>query len=269
MLKLALLAVLVLPLAACGGGSKNSSSPSAKTATLTPVAYVKSSAHRTAQAPSEHVSLQGSATVGSTAVQLNGQGDFDNTKKLGSMHADFSAGGLNGTIDEVMNGATLYLRSPLFAAALPQGKEWLKLDLEQVGRAKGLDFSSLTSQSPEQVLSQLQAAGKVTTVGDETIDGAATTHYRVRVDVDKLPQGAKIKALAGAKYAPIDLWIGKDDNYVHRLRLAYSLGAAGKAQTIAMTMNFSEFGKDVSVAVPPDSDSLDATGAALNGLGRS
>lgn len=265
MRKLGLLVVLVLPLAACGGGGGGSSQ--SKALTLTPLAYVKTSAHKTAQAPSEHLDLQGSASVGSTAVQLNGQGDFDNAKKLGAMHADFSAGGLSGTIDEIVNGTTVYLKSPLFAAALPAGKEWLKLDLQKVGRSKGLDFSALTSQSPEQALAQLEGAGKVTKLGDETIDGAPTTHYRVRVDVDKVPQGAKIEALTGAKYAPIDIWIGKDDGYVHRMHLAYALAAGGSKQTIAMTMSFSDFGKSVDVTVPSDGQSLDTTGSLLSGVG--
>src|SRR4029077_6328545 len=92
LMRKALPVLMVLPLAACGGGSKSGGQPS----TMTPVAYVKSSAAKTAQAPSEHVTLKGSLTVGTTLVTIDGNGDYDNAKKLGSMHADFSAGGLSG-----------------------------------------------------------------------------------------------------------------------------------------------------------------------------
>jgi hypothetical protein len=251
----------VLPLAACGGTKSSSAPPS----NLTPIAYVKSAAAKTAQNPSEHVVLKGSATFGATQVTLDGTGDFDNAKKLGSRHADFAAGGFSGTIDEVLNGTTIYLKSPLLTSNLPKGKTWLKLDLQKAGRAKGIDLSALTSQSPTKLFSQLQAAGKVTKVGDETINGAATTHYRAQLDVAKLP---KVAALAHATYGPLDIWIGKDDGYVHRLHMAYTIKAANaSAQSIVLTVDFSDFGKSVSVSVPPASAAVDGTGQAIPGLG--
>ncbi len=256
----ALPVLLVLPLAACGGGGKSGGRPS----NMTPVAYVKSSAAKTAQTPSEHVTLKGSVTVGGTLVTIDGTGDFDNAGRRGSMHADFSAGGLSGTLDEVLNGTTIYLQSPLLTSNLPKGKTWLKLDLQKAA-PKGIDLSALTTQSPTKLLSQLQASGNVTTVGDETINGTATTHYRGKLDVSKLP---KVAALANATYGPLDIWIGKDDGYVHRMHLAYTIKAASaSAQSIAMTVDFSDFGKSVSVSVPAASATADGTGQAIPGLG--
>ena len=256
----ALLVLIVLPLAACGGGSKSSGKPS----NMTPVAYVKSSAAKTEQTPGEHVSLTGSLTVGGTLVTIDGTGNFDNAKKQGSMHADFSAGGLTGTLDEVLNGTTVYLQSPLLTSNLPKGKTWLKLDLQKAA-PKGVDLSALTTQSPTKLLSQLQAAGDVTKVGDETITGTATTHYRAKLDLSKLP---KVAALANATYGPLDIWIGKDDGYVHRLRMAYTIKVANaSAQSIAVTVDLSNFGKSVSVSVPAASSTADGTGQAIPGLG--
>ncbi len=141
----ALFVLLVLPLAACGGGGKSSGQPS----NMTPVAYVKSSAAKTAQTPSEHITLKGSVTLGTTLVTIDGRGDFDNPGKRGSLHADFSAGGLSGTLDEVLNGTTIYLQSPLLTSNLPKGKTWLKLDLQKAA-PKGLDLSALTSAEPHE-----------------------------------------------------------------------------------------------------------------------
>jgi LppX_LprAFG lipoprotein len=255
-----LLVLLVLPLAACGGGSKSNSQAS----NLSPIAYVKTAAAKTAQTPSEHVTLKGSATVGATLVTIDGTGGFDNAKQLGSMHADFSASGLSGTLDEVLNGTTIYLQSPLLTSNLPKGKTWLKLDLQKAA-PKGIDLSALTTQSPTKLLSQLQAAGDVTKVGDEAINGTATTHYRAHVDVAKLP---KVAALAHATYGPLDIWIGKDDGYVRRMHLTYTIKAASaSAQSIALTVDFSDFGKSVSVSVPTAAESADRTGQAFTGLG--
>jgi hypothetical protein len=259
-MRTALLILIVLPLGACGGSSKSSGQPS----DMTPVAYVKSSAAKTAQTPSEHVTLKGSLTVGTTLVTIDGTGNFDNSKRLGSMHADFSAGGLSGTLDEVLNGTTIYLQSPLLTSNLPEGKTWLKLDLQKAA-PKGVDLSALTTQSPTRLLSQLQAAGNVTKVGDETINGTATTHYRGKLDRSKLPE---VAALANATYGPVDIWIGKDDGYVHRIHTAYTIKvASATAQSIAATVDFSDFGKSVSVSVPAASATVDGTGQAIPGLG--
>ena len=253
-----LLVALVLPLAACGGG-KSSAPPT----NMTPIAYVKSAATKTAQSPSEHVALKGSATLGTTLVTVDGTGDFDNAKKLGSMHADFSAGGLSGAIDEVLSGTTVYLQSPLLTSNLPKGKTWLKLDLTKVA-PKGLNLSALTNESPAELLSQLRAAGNVTKVGDETINGSATTHYRGRLDASKL---SKVTGVA-ITYGPDE----RLDREGRRLRPSDADGVHGQGresrrQAIGLTMDFSDFGKGVIVSVPSASETVDGTGQAITGLG--
>lgn len=263
MWKFALLLV-VLPLAACGGGK--SSGP--QQPNMTPVAYVRSSALKTARASSEHATLTGSVDAAGQAVTLSGAGDFDNTSHQGSVHVDFSLGGLAGTLDEVLDGTTIYLKSPLLSGSLPTGKTWLKIDLQKALASKGLDLSSLLFQNPSQALAQLQSSGNVTKVGDETIGGVDTTHYRGRVDPSKIPQGAKIQSLTNAKYAPYDVWIGKDDGYVHRVALAYSFKVRGaQREAITMTTGFSDYGKSVMVTVPPASDWFEATNGTIKGLG--
>lgn len=255
--------LLVLPLAACGGG-KSSAPPS----NLSPIAYVKSAGVKTANAPSEHAKITASATVAGQPLTVTGAGDFDNTTHQGSAHADFSVAGLTGTIDEVFDGTTIYMRSPLFSDGLPKGKTWLKLDLQKALASKGIDFSSLLSQDPAQTLGQLQASGSVTTIGTETVDGVSTTHYRATIDPSKLPQGTKIEALTNATYGPYDVWIGNQDGYVHKMSLSYSVALKGaKRQVYSITADYSDFGKSVSVTVPSASESFDGTPASIKGLG--
>lgn len=257
-------ALVLLPLApaACGGTS------SSHRQELSPVASVKTAAAKTARTSSEHVTINGSASVGGNLVTVTGNGDFDNPGRKGTMHVDFSVGGLGGSAEEVTSGSTIYLRSPLFASSLPSGKTWMKIDLERLGASKGIDLSALGIQDPARTLAQLQAIGNVTKVGDESVKGVDTTHYRGRVDVSKVPAAARIKALATAKYGPYDVWIGKDDGYVHRVKLSYALGTAGAArQAVALTMDLSDFGKQVAVTTPSAAESFDATNASIIGLG--
>jgi hypothetical protein len=245
-----LLIAFPLALTACGSGSKSSQ------VKLSPAAYVKQAAAKSAQATSEHVDLNGSAAFQGQQVVVTGSGDFDNSTHQGSMTAHATVGGIDLQIDEVLDGPTLYLKSPLFSATLPAGKTWVKLDLQKLGKASGVDFSALLSQNPTQSFSQLQATGKVTTVGDETIGGDATTHYRATIDPSKLPQAANVKPLAGAKPGTYDVWIGKDDGYIHRATVTYSNGT----QSASVTSNFTNFGETVNVTVPPAADVADSAG---------
>jgi LppX/LprAFG-like lipoprotein len=251
---LVVLAAAPLLLAACGGGSSSSQ------VNLTPTAYVLQAAKKSAQATSEHVEMAASMTALGQSVTMTGDGDFDSVKHVGSMTVHAGLQGIDMQIDEVQDGTTIYMKSPLLQAALPQGKTWVKIDLEQVGKSKGFDFSQLMGQDPSQSFSQLEATGQVTKVGDETIDGAETTHYRGHIDTAKLPPAF---AKLAAKYGAYDVWIGKDDGYVHRMQTSYSVAK----QSVSMTMNFSDFGKDVTVDVPAAADTVDATSKSIKGLG--
>jgi len=259
----AILLLLVAPfaLAACGGSKKS------KQTTLSPLESVKSAAKKTASATSEHMTVKGSVAVQGQLVTLTGGGNFDNAAKTGAMHVDFSFGGLTGGIDEVMQGTTIYMRSPLFADALPKGKTWMKLDLERALQSKGIDFSALGSQDPTRTFAQLARAGTVVKIGDEDVAGVSTTHYRARLDLSKIPQGEKIKALTNAKYGPIDIWIGKDDTLIRRMKESSTLGSGQARQRISFTTDFSDFGKGVKVTVPAAADTFDATNASITGLG--
>ena len=80
-------ALLAVPLvaAACGGGGGSSSSPPPTVSNLSPVAYVKGAAVKTAEATSEHVTVKGLAQVSGQTVTLDGSGDFDQQSRVGSI----------------------------------------------------------------------------------------------------------------------------------------------------------------------------------------
>jgi hypothetical protein len=252
----ALVALVAAPflLAACGGSGSSSS-----TVTLTPAAYVMQAAAKSAQATSEHVDLKAATAVQGEAVTITGAGDFDNAKHEGQMTVHANLQGIDVQIEEVISDTALYMKSPLLQAAVPKGKTWLKIDLQKIAKSQGIDFSSLFGQDPAQSFSQLQASGQVTKVGDETIGGVDTAHYRGHIDASKLPPAlAKLKAT----YGPYDVWIDQD-GYVRRMRMSYGV----QKQTVAMTMNFSDFGKDVTVTIPAASETSDATDQSIQGLG--
>jgi hypothetical protein len=244
-----LLVVAPFAVVACGGGTSSSNEMK-----LSPTAYVKQAAKKSSTATSVHMKLKGSVGVSGQSVILNGAGDFK--QHDGSFQLDFNAGGLGGTVNAVIQGTTLYVRSPLFSDALPKGKTWLRLDLTKQAKAQGLDLTTLAAQDPAQTLARLQSLGDVKDLGTEQIDGADTTHYRGRL--------AKAAA-AGQTAGPFDVWVGKDDGFVRRVQFA--TGAAGSPTRSLVTMDLSDFGKDVTVTVPSAAETADATTLNIPGLG--
>ena len=258
-----LLLVAPLVLAACGGGS----SAQVK---VDPVAYVRHAASKTAGLPSEHMAMQITATVAGTSVTMNGSGDFSNQPAKGTLQMAVSVAGRNLSIHEVLDGTTAYMSSPLFASALPNGKKWMKLDMQQVGKSQGINYSQLLSQTPTNSLERLEAAGTVTSVGSETLYRTETTHYRVtNLDLSKLPQASKLLAAAHVrvKYGPIEVWIGNADGYVRQMSFSASASVAGQSVHFSATLTFSKFGEAVNVRVPPANQTFDATSLVGGGFG--
>jgi hypothetical protein len=268
--------------AGCGGGSTSSA------VQLDPVS---AAASKTQNEGAVRVHLRMVVSGKGQKVRMRGTGAFDGDSaelsfKLGSMPgrmglpsgAASMAQLAHTTMKEValeQNGDyVIYLRIPLLSSELPGGKAWVKLDLSELGKSEGIDLGQLTSGGqlqPNDLLGMLEGEGaKVQTVGPATIDGVATTHYRVTIDLAKALESSgltspMLKDLAGrVKTASGNVWIGKD-GLVRRVQFAY--GVPRKAMRIAMTMDLYDYGAQISVAAPPSSAVFDATQLAQQGLG--
>jgi LppX_LprAFG lipoprotein len=259
-------AVLAIPLAAAACGSSAKKTTTAATTPAALGATVQAAVAKTAKAGSEHVVVTAKVATGGQSVSLAGHGDFDTAKRLGSMQASFSLGGASVALQEVQSGTTIYVSSPFFAAMLPSGKSWLKLDLASAAKTLGANASALTAQDPSSALAQLEALTGVTQVGSQLVAGVSTTHYRGTIDVAKLPaaSSALVKS-TGATFGPVDVWVG-DDGYVHRVRVTTTASAGGQSTKTTLTMTLSDFGLGVIATVPPASQTEDASKVQIPGL---
>lgn len=228
--------VLLLSLAGCGGSSNEA-------VTGDPVA---AAAEATSKQPSENVLLDGKVDLSGQAVKLAGNGAFSNSGDKGKLQLVVSIGSFGpGNLDEVFDGNTVWLRSPLLTSTL-RGKHWIKLDLAKPAEVLGFDLNALTGQAPSSALEKLRLQGKVTKVGTDTIDGVQTTHYR--------------KELTGA-YHSADAWVD-DKGLVRRLKLDYDAKVDPTSKQGAhtvVTMSLSDFGTGVSAPPPPASDVVDSS----------
>lgn len=141
------------------------------------------------------------------------------------------------------------------------GKEWLKVDGSAVFGEKGAEAmaSSGASASPAAMVKSLSYASGVKELGDQTVNGKATKHYRAVLDKDALGKRNEAygndKSLFGSMTGKIDtitmdVWVGEDDLPV---RLTEKLGA------MSVRMDFLKFGDGKEIQAPPASETGDIT----------
>jgi hypothetical protein len=250
--------------AGCGGGAGSALS-------LDPVA---AAATKTQQAGAARIRFVLHFSGASKAFAVHGTGaiDGESSRLTFSTNAPQLAGSSLKAISLERNGDyVVYLQLGALASQLPSGKHWVELDVSKLGKSAGLDIGKLLSGSqiqPGDLLSMLEAEGaKIRNLGSATVDGAATTHYRVTIDTAKALQSqgltSPLLAAAAAKLAkvPVDAWIGKD-GLLRRIRFA-----AGTAQgRLDLTLNLYDYGADVTIAAPPSSDVFDATQLAQQAI---
>jgi hypothetical protein len=179
-----------LLLAGCG----SSAPKQPPTATLSRAAYVSSAA------PGYKMTMSLRETVPNAGqVTVTGNGGFNIVPKregFMTMHlvlpAAATAGLGNLQMQAVFVPGTIYIKlPPQLATRLPGGKPWLLINLNQLGKAAGIPgLGQLTSTSsslsnPGQYLQFLRATttGMVKDLGQATVDGVKTTHYRAVVDL--------------------------------------------------------------------------------------
>jgi hypothetical protein len=250
--------------AGCGGGTGSALS-------FDPVA---AAATKTQQAGAARIRFVLQFAGANRTVAVRGAGAIDGARSELTFNTALPQVGAS-TFKEIsleQNGDyVVYLQLGALASQLPGGKHWVELDVSKLGKSAGLDLGKLLSGSqlqPSDLLSMLKAEGaQVRSLGAATVDGVATTHYRVTVDTAKAlqAQGLTSPLLAGAAAelpkVPVDAWIGKD-GLLRRIRLA-----AGTAQgRLDLTMNLYDYGTKLAVSAPPSSDVFDATQLAQQGI---
>lgn len=263
---------LALALAGCGGKSGNGGSGGQGQAsggsgnggsklaplTLNPNQVVAASATKTLQAGTAKVAMTIQVATGGRTTTLSGDGAFDFTNHRGTLvlHlpqiGDVPAVYANGVVYEKLGQV---LRSG--------GKPWVKIDLTKLlGNSAALSPQSQAGSDPSQNLAYLFGASGITKVGQESIRGVATTHYRGTLDLTKAsqrlsPQFAsfyqKLLKATGTKVSsvPADIWI---DGQGRLSRMTYSISSSSSTfgtSTTKTTVEYFSFGTPVNVQLPP------------------
>ncbi|MGZ4718523.1 MAG: hypothetical protein ACXWB2_07220 [Acidimicrobiales bacterium] len=242
------------------------------------------SADQTAQAGTAkvHVSIQTEMTGGSSkgasvgSLTITGDGAFDTTAGLSTMTIDFGSA-LAGTSEVVQHGDVSYVRASTLATLVPSlAGTWLKIDATQAAAMGTGSSSSLLGGSsgvgdPSAILDYLKGAGAdITTVGHEDVDGVDTTHVHATISMqqaldasgaDRAKVERSLRQMHGLAQSfesltlPVDVYID-GNGYVRRVALAFDLTSAA-GMTMTMTLDYSEFGRPMTIVEPAAADSAD------------
>jgi hypothetical protein len=272
--------------AGCGGGSTSSAlslDPVAAAATKTQdagAAHIRFAMVISAPQLGKTLRMRGTGAIDGKSAELS----FRLGSMLGQMGLPSSAGSLaqlqHATIKEIaleQNGDyVIYMRLGFLSSQLPGGKQWIKLDVSKLGKAAGVDVGKLMSGTqfqPSDLLGMLTSEGaKIQKLGPATVDGVATTHYSVTIDLAKALQSKGLTSpllngiTAQMRTATAEVWIGKD-GLVRRIKISYNVPHGAMPMRMAMTMSLYDYGAHLSIAAPPSSQVFDATTLARQGLG--
>jgi hypothetical protein len=268
---------------ACGQAQANhtTSPPHASTAP-SPDVELAASATRTSHARSARIAMRMRMTVppNGTAVTANATGVVGFRDRSVDLALHMAVPGA-GTIRmrEIMVWPVIYMRSPLFTAAL-HGKRWVKLDMARLERANGIDLSALAStgsNDPTEMLQTLEnESDSLRNLGPATVRGVPTVHYRAVIDLAKAAKNApaavraavqrsdaRLIEMLGTDRMPVDVWIG-GDKLVRRLAYRMSVPVAATGGTMAMDLRLDmfDFGVPVHVTAPPAREVAELPAAA-------
>jgi hypothetical protein len=257
------LAVLLLVLVAIalkyGGGE----------ADLNPIAEA---AERTAAMPGAKMSLTAdySTPDRNLTFSAQGEGEMNWRTDRGRATLTTSLAGHEITVETITDADTIYLRTSAPDQGLPPGKEWVGVE-PFLGHEP--DTALAGSADAGEILRSLESTGGDTEdLGEETVRGVETTHYRATIEQNRLEEKLRSEGKADvAKLVehsfpedktsiPVEVWID-GEGIVRRIREVMPLenDSGGTALTMDMRMEFYDFGTEPEISLPPASKVFDAT----------
>ncbi|MFF8321151.1 hypothetical protein ACF06V_28795 [Streptomyces bobili] len=218
---------------------------------------------RTEQLGSAEVKM--TTTIGTgTPVAMDGTYSWGDGAAM-DVEMDTAAAQLSGLQDDpttrvkMVDGAYYYGIDPQANGPL-EGKHWMRIDVAAVAGEAGAD-NIADNADPTSGLRYIGTSSDVRDLGEETVLGKKTTHYRGSVGAEAIKDSkfsaAEKKAALGALNAgggklTYDIWVdGKD--------LPVRMKQAGGGMTV--TIEFRKFGATEPITAPPAADTGDLSEA--------
>lgn len=211
---------------------------------------------------SSGVRMTFSATIqGPFSMTMQGNGVFNGETKRAAIGMDATVTGAETRrfrMQEIVDEDSVYIRAPDAGSGLGLSDGWVHYR-GGGGSDRSSDglFGGTSSTSPNQVMDCLESASDdVSVVGHESLGGQETTHYHADIDMQKFIDqvrdrdgdvGDWFERLNPSE--AVDVWI--DDGGL--LRRVIANASFGPLATASVTIDFSDYGINPEIVLPPDS----------------
>lgn len=192
-------------------------------------------------------------TTGGMEMVVEGVADYSSTPPKALMKMTGADEG-GGSMEMRMVDGKMYM-----SLGKASGGKFYVLDTGDLG-AGGGEMSQLEDMTDPSKAFEMFAAGieSVTFVGSEDVDGQDTDHYRLTIDLSKVPQMAELSTGAGGDFEPMtmDTWFdGEGRPVVSETTMTFM-----DIETSSRT-ELSDFGVEVEVEAPPASQVTEYPGS--------
>jgi hypothetical protein len=249
-------------------GSTSAGASSSPGAQEPGTAEVRAAYDKTAEAESARTTIDMELAAGDRTVTTEGEGAID----LAEGESVMTVTAEDTAIEQRVIDQILYQKVPGRQASA--GKPWTSVDLEKVAAQQGLSTQGIGDPAQTAAYAKAITDQDVTEVGPEQVDGVDTTHYKVSVDVSRLPAGDLLAGQLGPTL-PMQVWLD-DEGRLRRQQIditvespASASAKAGSASpeqlNMSTVMTFSDFGTEVDAKAPPADQVTDVTEQALEG----
>ncbi|AMW08343.1 hypothetical protein A4E84_01610 [Streptomyces qaidamensis] len=251
-----------------GDGAQGTSASSGAGAREQGTQAVRSAYDKTAEEDTARVKLRVRTSAQGASQTASGQGavDLDDGDSVMTLTVQ------GQQIEQRVVDQVLYQKLP--KGRTPGGKPWIKIDLGKVAAQQGTGDQSMSDPAQSAAYAKAITDKDVTKKGTATVNGVETTHYRVSVDVAKLPGGDTLRKQVGPTL-PMDVWLD-DEGRLRRQQTDMTVKAPEATQrssadassatekvTVRTVMDFTDFGTEVEADEPPAGQVTDMTGKAL------
>lgn len=203
--------------------------------------------------------MKATTTAAGISSVVEGESVYRDGKLFG--HVKSGAGSAQ-QMEGIIADGVLYLKAT--GIPVPDGK-WLKLDPNAPDGANGALAGLASAANPEAMLRAMGDLTKLSKVGAEEVEGVETDHYEATMSTKNFASALGLPAEAAGMLPaslPFDMWID-DDNRPVKMSMDFEI--AGQKSSTEQT--YFDYGADVDVTVPKDSDTVTPKQAGLAGLG--
>ncbi|MGV9282961.1 hypothetical protein [Streptomyces sp. NPDC003730] len=230
---------------------------------------VRAAYDKTAEAESARMTMDMKISAKGRTIASDAEGVID----LAEGDSVMTVTAQDKSIEQRVVEQVLYQKVP--GKKAPGGKSWIKIDLKKVAARQGVSNQQIGDPAQTAAYAKAITDKNVEKVGTEKIDGVDTTHYKVSVDVSRIPGGDQLAKQLGPTL-PMQVWLD-DEGRLRRQQIDMTVKApasasaapdgSGSPEQLKMTtvMQYSDFGTEVDAEAPPAGQVADMTDQALQG----